>query len=51
MSQTLQKRSAIAPELTWDLTHLFPDEAAYKEAVATIKEEAAALVKSFRGRL
>ncbi len=51
MSQTLQKRSAIAPELTWDLTHLFPDEAAYKEAVATIKEEAAALVKSYRGRI
>ncbi len=51
MSQSLLKRSAIAEELTWDLTRLFPDEAAYQKAVRELAEKADQLTQKYTGQI
>lgn len=51
MSEALKKRSEIALELTWNLCDLFPDEAAYENALREMEERAAGLERSYRGTI
>lgn len=46
----IPKRSAVPTALTWDLTTIYPDDAAFQEALKTIKAQSAEMAK-LKGQL
>ncbi len=51
MSKTLNKRSDIPVELTWNLQHLFETEAAYEAALKDLGEQVARIEQNFQGEI
>ena len=51
MSEQLKNRQEIPASLTWDLTHLFPDEANYESAVIELQNLAAEIERQYRGKI
>jgi len=51
MDKQLPTRQDIPLELTWDLTAIFPTEAAYEAALQSISEQAARIEASWTGRI
>lgn len=51
MNETLPQRNEVPKELTWDLSLLFENQTAYKEAVAAFKKSVAAFEYNYKGKL
>lgn len=51
MPEHLQKRHEIPVELTWDLTHLYPDGAAYLKALDKLKTGTEQFAQAYQGKL
>ncbi|NQP18238.1 oligoendopeptidase F [Streptococcus suis] len=51
MSQAMPKRHEIDVQLTWDTNLIFPDNQAYKDALASYKEQVEKFEKTYKGQL
>lgn len=51
MSQSMPKRHEIDVQLTWDTNLIFPDNQAYKGALASYKEQVEKFEKTYKGQL
>jgi oligoendopeptidase F len=51
MSDNLTARKDVPEDLTWDLTALFADEAAYEVALASIAGQASSIEQTYRSRI
>jgi oligoendopeptidase F len=51
MSEEMKKRSEIAEELKWDLSDIFPDQAAFEEALEALPKEVDAFSTKYDGNL
>lgn len=51
MSEEMKKRSEIAEELKWDLSDIFPDQAAFEEALEALPKEVEAFSTKYDGNL
>lgn len=47
----MKKRHEVPEELTWDLTHLFPDQAAYEAALAESERLAGLIAQKYAGKI